>query len=169
VGHRDQGIEGEHDVTEARSDGAEGSGRGGVVARIQFGVSNAASTTSGARNRPIRERLENEVEVPAVAIVRNTPIAARFNEPPSLPYNLRIQDFEMAMRDVYDFFHDVNNFLVERGLQRLDDMLRPAIMSGLLSDMLTASLATHSRSLTQNKYHNGHPDLIVKGKYQNDS
>jgi hypothetical protein len=46
----------------------------------------------------------------------------------------------MAMQDVYDFFHDVNVGLVDRGLERLDDMLRPAIMSGLLSDMLTASL-----------------------------
>jgi len=44
-------------------------------------------------------------------------------------------------------------------------MLRPAIMSGVLSDMLTASLAKHSRSLTENRYFNGHPDLIVKGVY----
>lgn len=47
----------------------------------------------------------------------------------------------MAMQDVYDFFYDVNLGLIERGLQRFDDMLRPAIMSGVLSDMLTASLA----------------------------
>lgn len=40
-------------------------------------------------------------------------------------------------------------------------------MSGLLSDMLTASIAAHSRSLTINSYHNGHPDLIVKGVYPN--
>ena len=44
-------------------------------------------------------------------------------------------------------------------------MLRPAIMSGVLSDMLTASLAKHSRTLTENQYHNGHPDLIVQGIY----
>jgi hypothetical protein len=47
----------------------------------------------------------------------------------------------MAMQDVYDFFYDVNLGLIERGLHRLDDMLRPAIMSGVLSEMLTASLA----------------------------
>ncbi len=35
------------------------------------------------------------------------------------------------MQDVYDFFFDVNRGLVERDLVRLDDMLRPAIMSGL--------------------------------------
>lgn len=44
-------------------------------------------------------------------------------------------------------------------------MLRPAIMSGVLSDMLTASLAKHSRVFTENLYFNGHPDLIVQGVY----
>ncbi len=71
----------------------------------------------------------------------------------------------MAMQDVYDFFHDVNVGLVEKGLERLDDMVRPAIMSGLLSDMLTASLGKHSRTLTANCYFNGHPDLVVRGVY----
>lgn len=69
------------------------------------------------------------------------------------------------MQDVYDFFFDINRGLVRRGLLRLDDMLRPAIMSGLLSDMLTASMGKHSRTLTINLYHNGHPDLVVNGVY----
>jgi hypothetical protein len=38
-------------------------------------------------------------------------------------------------------------------------------MSGVLSDMLTASLAKHSRTLTENRYFNGHPDLVVQGRY----
>ncbi len=42
-------------------------------------------------------------------------------------------------------------------------MLLPAIMSGLLSDMLTASLAKHSRTLTVNTYFNGHLYLVVRG------
>jgi hypothetical protein len=73
------------------------------------------------------------------------------------------------MQDVYDFFFDVNVGLVEKGLDRLDDMLRPAIMSGLLSDMLTASVAKHSRSLVVNCYFNGHPDLVVRGRYPNNA
>ena len=48
-------------------------------------------------------------------------------------------------------------------------MLRPAIMSGVLSDMLTASLAKHSRTLIENRYFNGHPDLVVKGVYSQNS
>jgi hypothetical protein len=38
-------------------------------------------------------------------------------------------------------------------------------MSGVLSDMLTASLAKHSRTLTENRYFNGHPDLVIQGRY----
>ncbi len=98
-------------------------------------------------------------------IQRNHPDQTKFNPKAILPFELRLNDFAMAMQDVYDFFHDVDVGLVEKGLERLDDMVRPAIMSGLLSDMLTASLAKHSRTLTSNCYFNGHPDLIVRGVY----
>jgi hypothetical protein len=101
-------------------------------------------------------------------VPREEPIPTAFNTAAQLPYNLRLKDFELAMQDVYDFFHDVNKLMLEKNLERFDDTLRPAIMSGLLSDMLTASLANHSRSLTQNCYFNGHPDLVVKGAYPND-
>ena len=73
------------------------------------------------------------------------------------------------MQDVYDFFYDVNSHLSKKGLQRLDEMLRPAIMSGVLSDMITASLAKHSRTLIENHYFNGHPDLVVQGVYPGNS
>ena len=73
------------------------------------------------------------------------------------------------MQDVYDFFYDVNTTLMRRGLSRLDDMLRPAAMSGMISDMLTARIAAHSQTLVENGYFNGHPDLIVKGIYANDA
>lgn len=98
-------------------------------------------------------------------IKRNVIELNRFNPGAKLPYELRPQDFQMAMQDVYDFFYDVNSLLSRKGLRRLDDMLRPAIMSGVLSDMLAASLAKHSRVLTENRYFNGHPDLIVQGLY----
>lgn len=107
--------------------------------------------------------------MPTAAIIRNQAEPSKFNQSATLPFQLRLKDFELAMQDVYDFFYDVNVLLAGKGLQRLDDMLRPAIMSGLLSDMLTASLARHSRSLVQNNHFNGHPDLVVRGVYSNDS
>jgi hypothetical protein len=104
-----------------------------------------------------------------MTILRNSVDVTKFNTGAILPYELRLQDFQMAMQDVYDFFYDVNSHLTARGIQRLDDMLRPAIMSGVLSDMLTASLAKHSRTLRENRYFNGHPDLIVQGVYRDNA
>lgn len=92
-----------------------------------------------------------------------------FNADIRLPYELRLADFEMAMQDVYDFFFDVNSMFAEKGLPRFEEVLRPANMSGMISDMMTASMANHSRVLCQNNYHNGHPDLIVRGRYELDS
>jgi hypothetical protein len=89
----------------------------------------------------------------------------KLNHARDLPFQLRLDDFRVAVQDVYDFFNDVNTGLTAKGLARLDDMLRPAIMSGLLSDMLTASLAKHSRTLAVNSFFNGHPDLVVNGEY----
>ena len=100
-----------------------------------------------------------------MAIVRNVVDLSGLNKEAGFPYELRVQDFQMAMQDVYDFFYDVNSHLTGKGLPRLDDTLRPAVMSGMLSDMLTSSLATHSRTLTENQYFNGHPDLVVQGVY----
>lgn len=100
-----------------------------------------------------------------MAIRRNQVDETNLNSNAMLPFELRLKDFVMAMQDIYDFFYDVNVRLVERGLERLDDMLRPAIMSGVLSDMLTASLGKHTRTLTPNCYFNGHPDLVVRGVY----
>ena len=102
-------------------------------------------------------------------VVRNVVDEDSFNYSLELPYELRIDDFRLAITDVYDFFFDVNEHLTFKGLRRLDDMLRPAIMSGVLSDMLTASLATHSRVLVENQYFNGHPDLVVQGVYSQNS
>jgi hypothetical protein len=103
------------------------------------------------------------------AMERNVVDNEKFNKKVVLPFELRQQDFQMAMQDVYDFFYDVNSHLSKKGLQRLDEMLRPAIMSGVLSDMITASLAKHSRTLTENHYFNGHPDLVVQGVYPGNS
>lgn len=98
-------------------------------------------------------------------LTRKTVDDDNFNPDALYPYNLREIDFKSAMQDVYDFFYDVNTHLMDKDLPRLDNMLRPSICSGLISDMLTESLAKHSRSLVVNAYHNGHPDLILKDSH----
>jgi hypothetical protein len=109
------------------------------------------------------------VPVHAMNISKQVIDETKLNQNAELPFQLRLGDFRSAVQDVYDFFYDVNHGLLERGLERLDDLLRPAIMSGVLSDMLTASLARHSRVLVENKFFNGHPDLVVRGRYPNNA
>jgi hypothetical protein len=104
-----------------------------------------------------------------MAIARQTIDRDAFTDGFVFPYDLRSQDFLLAMQDVYDFFFDVNTALGNRGLGRLDDILRPAAMSGIISDMLTSSMSRHSRALTENNYFNGHPDLVLQGSYPNNS
>lgn len=43
-----------------------------------------------------------------MTVSRNSVDRGKFNSSATLPYELRLQDFEMAMQDVYDFFYDVN-------------------------------------------------------------
>lgn len=93
----------------------------------------------------------------------------KFNPALALPYNLRREDFQLAMQDIYDFFYDMNKNLRLKGLRRFEDMSRAAMLSGMLSDMLTDSLAKHSRSLVVNNHHNGHPDLLENGRYSSDT
>ena len=100
---------------------------------------------------------------------RATVDSSKLNSEAVLPYDLRLDDFRIAMQDVYDFFFDVNSLLVGKGLPRLDDMLRKQTASGVISDMLTASVARHSRSLVENQHHNGHPDLVLRGVYPSNS
>ncbi len=102
-------------------------------------------------------------------LVRQIINPSAFNVDAALPFELRLKDFEIAMQDVYDFFFDVNTLLLGKGLHRMDDMLRPAAMSGMISDMLTASMAKHARSLVENRHFNGHPDLVVQGRYPNNA
>jgi hypothetical protein len=102
-------------------------------------------------------------------LVRQTVDLSKFNPAFGYPYELRQLDFQVGMQDVYDFFFDVNTHLRSKGLQRLDDMLRPANMSGIVTDMLTASMGKHARVLVPNAYHNGHPDLVVAGVYRNNA
>ncbi len=45
----------------------------------------------------------------------------------------------------------------------MDDILRTAAMSGMVFDMLMASIAKHSRLVVENNHYNGHPDVIVQG------
>jgi len=75
-----------------------------------------------------------------MTITRNQITTGKFNEAAKLPYELRLEDFKLAIQDVYDFFFDVNSHLVEKGLDRLDEMLTARRR---VAERYTAFLSNH--------------------------
>ena len=101
-------------------------------------------------------------------IDRATPRDDGFNTEAVLPYSLGLEDFRLAMLDVYDLLHDINQALLNRGGRRLEETTSARIFSGILSDVLPAFLARHSRDLTENQLPNGHPDLLPRNLFPKD-
>lgn len=88
-----------------------------------------------------------------------------FNEGADLPYGLRVAEVKAALDDIYDFLHNVNRFLVERGWDRLEEMLSAATFSGVMSELVVEGLSKRSATVIKNQYHNGRPDLVPRGIY----
>lgn len=92
-----------------------------------------------------------------------------FNYDIALPYGLRVAEVRAAIEDIYDFLHNVNRFLTERGWDRLEETLLAATFSGVISEMVVQSTSKQSASLIKNQHHNGRPDLVPRGHYPNDA
>lgn len=86
-----------------------------------------------------------------------------------LPYALKPEVFSIAMDDIYEMLATANEALIDRGLLRLEESVRGAIYSGLLSDLMAEAIANHAGGLTKNEYPNGHPDLLPVGRYPDDA
>jgi len=85
-----------------------------------------------------------------------------------LPYGLRVAEIKAAVDELYDFFYNVNGFLLGKGWERLEEMLAAAALSGLVSELFVSALAKQSSALVKNRWHNGRPDLLPVGFYEND-
>lgn len=92
-----------------------------------------------------------------------------FNDQASLPYGLRVGEVKAALDDLYDFFYNVNGFLIVRGWERLESILSSASLSGMISEMVVQGVSKRSATVTKNRYHNGRPDLVPKNLFPGDS
>lgn len=94
---------------------------------------------------------------------------SKFNSAPDLPYGLEVKHVRKAMEEFVDFLGFINGKLYERGLLRMETMLMPANFSSMVGEFVITSIPKHCRTLVRNGYHNGHPDLLPAGKYENNS
>ena len=70
-----------------------------------------------------------------------------FNDGAALPYGVRVGEIKAALDDVYDFFYDVNRYLIEKGWDRLEETLMAASFSGMLSEMVVQGISKRSAAV----------------------
>lgn len=73
------------------------------------------------------------------------------------------------MNDYLDFLGFINSQLHTKKIERLESFLMPANFSSMVGEFMTASIPKHCTTIIKNKYHNGHPDMLPKGKFPGDS
>lgn len=92
-----------------------------------------------------------------------------FNNDAVLPYGLSINHIESAMQDFLNFLTLINNELNKKGMMTLEQMLMPANFSSIVGEFINSTVPIYCKTLSKNKYHNGHPDLVKKGMFLNDA
>ncbi len=93
----------------------------------------------------------------------------RFNPKCSLPYGLTVEHVRQAMEDFLDFLGFINQQLCSKGIPRLESFLMPANFSSIVGEFINMRIPEYCPHLVKNRYHNGHPDLIPKGRFPGDA
>ena len=92
-----------------------------------------------------------------------------FNPRAVIPYGCTTEHIRRAMDDFLEFLGFVNQQLATRKLLRLESFLMPANFSSMVGEFMTAAIPKYCPRLVKNCYHNGHPDMLPKGKFPGDS
>ena len=92
-----------------------------------------------------------------------------FNPKAKLPYGLQIEHVRSAMTDFLSFLGFINQQLCSRDIERLEMMLMPANFSSIVGEFIAGSIPKYCLTLVRNRYHNGHPDLLPAGIFENDA
>jgi hypothetical protein len=89
---------------------------------------------------------------------------------PQLPYGLEVRHIQRTIEDLYEYLHTVNTTLVHTlGLDWQEHITRPATLSNFISDFVHVALGQRCPTITPNRRHNGHPDLVPVGMFPDDS
>ena len=92
-----------------------------------------------------------------------------FNPKANLPHGLTTAHVHAAMNDFVNFLGFINLQLHTREIERLETMLMPANFSSIVGEFMTSSIPKHCPTIVKNQYHNGHPDMIPKGRFPNNA
>lgn len=92
-----------------------------------------------------------------------------FNPKCALPCGLTTEHVQKGMQDFVNFLGFINTQLATKQISRLESFLMPANFSSLVGEFMAAAIPKYCTTLARNAYHNGHPDLIPKGRFPNDA
>ena len=110
-----------------------------------------------------QERLEAAASAPeAIA-------SDGFNPGATLPFGCITGHIQQAMTAFTEFLRVVTSELHSKGMVRIESLLMPANFSSVVSEFMNTSIPRYCPTLARNTYHNGHPDLVLIGKYPNNS
>lgn len=94
--------------------------------------------------------------------------ADAFNPRATLPYGLTINHIRQGMEELIGFITFINTQLGSRDLARFETMLMPANFSSMVGEFMKANIPKYCPTLVVNRYHNGHPDLLPRGRFPRD-
>ena len=128
---------------------------------------NRAPTNRPDEDDGVAESPDNPLERPACvpAVVRMD----KFNNHAVFPYGLTTRHVYNSMNEFVNFLGFINQQLNSRDIQRFESMLMPANFSSMVGEFMTSTIPKHCATLAKNLYHNGHPDLLPKGRFPDDS
>lgn len=79
----------------------------------------------------------------------------------TLPYGVTPDDVAGAIKEWYDLYHGINDFLHQEGHGNIEQLLRANnALSDFVGDILTDNLAEASDALIKNQKQDGFPDLL---------
>lgn len=83
----------------------------------------------------------------------------------SLPHGLRVDEVVDGISATYKLLFEVNNFLVSKGIERLETLILGNSLSGIISEFLVRNISNCSVAVIRNEKVGGHPDLIPRDVY----
>jgi len=88
-----------------------------------------------------------------------------FNPDAELPYGVQPEEVATAIREFYDFYGDLNNFLLREDHGRIETVLRANnALSDFIGNVATEELAQASDQLIINQKQDGFPDILPADK-----
>lgn len=91
-----------------------------------------------------------------------------FNTAAVIPYGVTTKHIRSAMEEFIDFLGFVNSQLRTKQIDRLESFLMPANFSSIVGEFVGAAIPKYCKTACRNLYHNGHPDILPKGRFQGD-